>query len=58
MTLDGAGIEVEEIVVATTRDKKRVGARVPFVLLRAPGEVVTGQEVADADLRGAVAELF
>jgi shikimate kinase/3-dehydroquinate synthase len=58
VTLDGAGIEVEEIVVATTRDKKRVGTRVPFVLLRAPGEVVTGQEVADADLRGAVAELF
>jgi len=31
---------------------------VPFVLVQAPGEVVTGQEVADADLRGAVAELI
>ncbi len=58
VTLDGAGIEVEEIVAATARDKKRLGAHVPFVLVRAPGEVVTSQEVADADLRGAVAELI
>jgi shikimate kinase/3-dehydroquinate synthase len=58
LTLDGAGIEVEQVVAATARDKKRVGARVPFVLVRAPGDVVTGREVADADLRGAVAELF
>jgi shikimate kinase/3-dehydroquinate synthase len=58
VTLVGAGIEVEEIVAATARDKKRIGARVPFVLVQAPGEVVTGREVADADLRGAVAELF
>jgi shikimate kinase/3-dehydroquinate synthase len=56
--LDGAGIEVEEIVAATARDKKRIGAHVPFVLVQAPGEVVTGREVADADLRGAVAELI
>jgi shikimate kinase / 3-dehydroquinate synthase len=58
VTLDGAGVEVDEIVAATARDKKRVGAHVPFVLVRAPGEVVTGQEVADSDLHGAVAELF
>jgi shikimate kinase/3-dehydroquinate synthase len=58
VTLDGAGVDVDEIVAATARDKKRVGVRVPFVLVRAPGEVVTGQEVADADLRGAVAELI
>jgi len=58
VTLDGAGIGVEEILAATALDKKRVGARVPFVLVQAPGEVVTGQEVADADLRGAVAELI
>jgi len=31
---------------------------VPFVLVQAPGKAVTGQEVADADLRGAVAELI
>jgi shikimate kinase/3-dehydroquinate synthase len=58
VTLDGAGIEVEEIVAATARDKKRIDTRVLFVLVRAPGDVVTGQEVADADLRAAVTELF
>ena len=58
VTLDGAGIGVEEILAATARDKKRVGAHVPFVLVRAPGEVETGREVSDADLRGAVAELI
>jgi shikimate kinase/3-dehydroquinate synthase len=58
VTLDGAGVEVERIVAATARDKKRLGARVPFVLVRAPGDVATGQEVADADLHAAVAELF
>jgi shikimate kinase/3-dehydroquinate synthase len=58
VTLDGAGVEVEEIVAATARDKKRVGTRVPFVLVRAPGDVETGCEVTDADLRVAVAELF
>jgi shikimate kinase/3-dehydroquinate synthase len=58
VTLDGAGIEVEQVVAATARDKKRVGVHVPFVLVKAPGDVVTGQEVADADLHAAVAELF
>ncbi|MGH2904607.1 MAG: 3-dehydroquinate synthase family protein, partial [Solirubrobacteraceae bacterium] len=58
VTLEGAGVEVEQIVAATARDKKRLGARVPFVLVRAPGEVATGQKVADGDLRAAVAELF
>ncbi len=56
--LDGAGIEVDEIVAATARDKKRVGAHVPFVLLHAPGEVEAGHEVSDPDLHAAVAELF
>ena len=58
VTLDGAGVDIEQIVLATARDKKRVGAHVPFVLVQAPGEVVTGREVAEADLRGAVAELM
>jgi hypothetical protein len=31
---------------------------VPFVLVEAPGEVETGREVPDVDLRAAVAELF
>jgi shikimate kinase/3-dehydroquinate synthase len=56
--LADADVEVEQIVAATARDKKRVGAHVPFVLLRAPGEAETGREVSDADLCAAVAELF
>jgi shikimate kinase / 3-dehydroquinate synthase len=51
-------IDVEQIVAATARDKKRVGARVPFVLVQAPGDVVTGHEAPEADLRSAVAELI
>jgi hypothetical protein len=31
---------------------------VPFVLVQAPGEVVTGREITEAELRGAVAELI
>ena len=58
VTLADTAVDVERIVAATARDKKRVGARVPFVLLRAPGETEIGCEVADADLRAAVAELF
>jgi shikimate kinase/3-dehydroquinate synthase len=51
-------IDVERIVSATARDKKRTGAHVPFVLVQAPGDVVTGREVSAADLRSAVAELI
>ncbi len=58
VSLAGADVDVEQIVEATARDKKRIGAHVPFVLVKAPGDVVTGQEVADTDLRAAVAELF
>jgi 3-dehydroquinate synthase len=53
--LDGAS--VEEVVAATARDKKRAGPRVPFVLVSAPGDVRTGCDVADDELRAAVAEL-
>ncbi len=54
--LQGAG--ADEVVEATARDKKRVGLRVPFVLLRAPGEPLIGCEVAESELRGAVSELI
>ena len=37
VTLGDAAVDVERIVAATARDKKRVGAHVPFVLLDAPG---------------------
>ncbi len=51
------GVAVDAILEAITRDKKRVGRQVPFVLVRAPGEVEFGCEVAPEDLRAAVAEL-
>jgi shikimate kinase/3-dehydroquinate synthase len=55
VTLSGASVEA--VVEATTQDKKRVGGRVPFVLLDAPGEVSIGNEVAVDELTAAVAEL-
>jgi shikimate kinase/3-dehydroquinate synthase len=58
VTLENASIDVEQIVSATARDKKRVGEHVPFVLVQAPGDVVIGREVSAADLQSAVAELI
>jgi shikimate kinase/3-dehydroquinate synthase len=58
VTLGDASADLEQIVRATARDKKRLGAHVPFVLLQAPGEVVTGREISDMDLRSAVVELI
>jgi shikimate kinase/3-dehydroquinate synthase len=55
VTLSGAS--VEDVVEASSRDKKRVGEHVPFVLLGGPGDVSTGHEVSVEDLRAAVAEL-
>lgn len=56
VTIDG--IDADAVIAATTRDKKRTGAKVPFVLVRAPGDVVFGQPVGDAALRAAVAEIL
>ena len=55
-TLD-AGVDPEAVVAATRLDKKRVGNRVPFVLVRSPGDVVFGQRVAAEDVLAAVREL-
>jgi shikimate kinase/3-dehydroquinate synthase len=55
VTLSGASVQA--VVEATGADKKRLGERVPFVLLRAPGEVSSGHEVAVDELSSAVAEL-
>ena len=51
------GVDPGEVVALTRRDKKRTGARTPFVLVAEPGDVRHGQDVADDDLRAAVAEL-
>jgi len=52
------GVDAEAVVRATARDKKRVGeGPTPFVLVRAPGDVVHGQDVGAADVLAAVREL-
>lgn len=55
VTIDG--IDPDAVVEATRRDKKRTGAKVPFVLLLSPGHVTPGHEVEDAAVRAAVVEL-
>jgi shikimate kinase/3-dehydroquinate synthase len=55
-TLTGA--DPDAVVMATQRDKKRLGeGPVPFVLLDAPGEPVPGRTVEPRDLIAAVREL-
>ena len=55
-TLDGA--EPEDVVQATSRDKKRRGLQsVPFVLLDAPGSPRPGCQVPTGELLAAVREL-
>ena len=55
VALDGE--DVEQIIAATMRDKKRTGAQVPFVLLDEPGNARTGCHVSSSDLHAAVSEL-
>ncbi|MGA9874287.1 MAG: bifunctional shikimate kinase/3-dehydroquinate synthase [Solirubrobacteraceae bacterium] len=51
------GEDVEQVLAATMRDKKRTGAHVPFVLLGSPGDARTGCHVPPEELRAAVGEL-
>jgi shikimate kinase/3-dehydroquinate synthase len=55
VTMDG--VDVDAVVAATARDKKRIGASVPFVLVHRPGDVRPGATVGDGELRRAVREL-
>ena len=52
------GIEPDAVIAATLRDKKRTTGGVPFVLVRAPGDVRHGEAVDDAGVRAAVTELL
>lgn len=52
-----ADVDVDAVVEATTRDKKRVGEHVPFVVCEAPGDVRHGAQIAPGDVRAAVAEI-
>jgi shikimate kinase/3-dehydroquinate synthase len=56
VTIDA--VDPDAVVEATRRDKKRTGAKVPFVLLLSPGHVTPGHAVGDADVRSAVGELL
>lgn len=51
-------IDVDAVHEATTRDKKRLGSQpVPFVVVRAPGDVRYGQQLSSRDVRSAIAAL-
>jgi shikimate kinase / 3-dehydroquinate synthase len=50
-------VDPAEVAAATRADKKRVGARTPFVLVHAPGDVRPGAHIGDEDLLGAISEL-
>jgi shikimate kinase/3-dehydroquinate synthase len=52
------GVDPDAVIEATTRDKKRTGEKVPFVLVREPGDVVFGQEIDDSALSAAVKEII
>jgi shikimate kinase/3-dehydroquinate synthase len=51
------GAAPSEIAALVSRDKKRVGESVPFVLVEAPGEVSPGHEVDGASLLAAIEEI-
>jgi shikimate kinase / 3-dehydroquinate synthase len=51
------GVSLEEVLAAVQRDKTRLDAQVPFVLVEGPGRVVHGRTVPDAEVRAALEEL-
>ena len=52
------GLDPAAVQEAIGRDKKRLGAAVPFVLVDAPGAVRHGVEVTDGQLESALAAVF
>jgi shikimate kinase/3-dehydroquinate synthase len=50
-------VDVDAVLAAVQRDKKRRGGRVGFVLVEAPGDVRTGMPVAESDVRAALGGL-
>jgi shikimate kinase/3-dehydroquinate synthase len=53
-----SGASVDDVLTIAARDKKRVGGRLPLVLVEAPGKVTPGHEVEPGALRAAVEELL
>ena len=58
LALSVSGVDAAEVARATRMDKKRVGERVPFVLVESPGAVTPGHGIDDHDLMLAVQELL
>jgi shikimate kinase/3-dehydroquinate synthase len=58
LPLSATGLDAAEVARATRMDKKRLGERVPFVMVEAPGSVTPGHLVDDHDLLLAVQELL
>lgn len=52
------GLAVDTVLEVIRLDKKRVGDRVPFVLVGSPGDVTPGHAVDGKDLESAVRELL
>jgi shikimate kinase/3-dehydroquinate synthase len=50
-------VDLDAVLAAVQRDKKRRGGRVGFVLVEAPGDVRPGRPVPEGELRAAVTEL-
>ena len=51
------GVDIDAVIEALLRDKKRTGAEVPFVLAGAPGEVSEGHLLPRELVRAAIEEL-
>jgi 3-dehydroquinate synthetase/shikimate kinase len=58
LPLSVSGVDAAGVARATRMDKKRLGEKVPFVLVEAPGRVTPGHGVDDHDLLLAVQELL
>jgi len=56
--VDGVDVDPDAVVMATRRDKKRLGeGPVPFVLIDRPGDASPGHVIAQDELIAAVREL-
>ena len=58
LPVSASGISTEAVLDAIARDKKRIGADVPFVLVREPGAPRHGCPVGADELHAAVSELL
>jgi shikimate kinase/3-dehydroquinate synthase len=52
------GVQVDAVLNAVKRDKKRTGERVPLVLVERPGDVRGGHEVPEDELLSAISEVI